>query len=70
MSTVISSPPISPPFRFTLHPDLVAKEPPERRGVARDAVRLMVIDRSDYTIESYILLWNRQIPSTWRFDGL
>jgi S-adenosylmethionine:tRNA ribosyltransferase-isomerase len=51
MSTVISSPPISPPFRFTLRPDLVAKEPPERRGIARDAVRLMVIDRSDYTID-------------------
>jgi S-adenosylmethionine:tRNA ribosyltransferase-isomerase len=51
MSTVISSPPISPPFRFTLRSDLVAKEPPERRGIARDAVRLMVIDRSDYTID-------------------
>jgi S-adenosylmethionine:tRNA ribosyltransferase-isomerase len=51
MSTVISSPPISPPFRFTLSPELIAKEPPERRGIFRDAVRLMVIDRSDYTID-------------------
>ena|SRR5919108_3565956 len=35
------------PFSFTLPPELVAKEPPERRGIARDAVRLMVIDRSE-----------------------
>ncbi len=33
------------PFSFTLPPELAAKEPPERRGLARDQVRLMVIDR-------------------------
>jgi S-adenosylmethionine:tRNA ribosyltransferase-isomerase len=38
------------PFSFTLSMELVAKEPPERRGIARDAVRLMVIDRSEYRI--------------------
>jgi len=36
---------MSGPFSFTLPPELQAKEPPERRGVARDHVRLMVIDR-------------------------
>jgi S-adenosylmethionine:tRNA ribosyltransferase-isomerase len=50
MSTVIS-PSLPPPFSFTLLPDLVVKEPPERRGIARDAVRLMIIDRSDYRID-------------------
>jgi S-adenosylmethionine:tRNA ribosyltransferase-isomerase len=38
------------PFSFTLPMELVAKEPPERRGIARDAVRLMVIDRSENRI--------------------
>jgi S-adenosylmethionine:tRNA ribosyltransferase-isomerase len=33
------------PFSFFLPPELSAKEPPERRGIARDRVRLMVIDR-------------------------
>jgi S-adenosylmethionine:tRNA ribosyltransferase-isomerase len=48
MSTVTS---LHSPFSFTLPPELVAKEPPERRGISRDAVRLMVIDRSsDYRI--------------------
>jgi S-adenosylmethionine:tRNA-ribosyltransferase-isomerase (queuine synthetase) len=37
-------------FSFTLPQELVAKEPPERRGIARDAVRLMVIDRSEYRL--------------------
>ncbi len=37
---------MSGPFSFTLPPELQAKEPPERRGVARDHVRLMVIDRA------------------------
>lgn len=36
---------MSSPFSFDLPPELAAKEPPERRGVARDRVRLMVIDR-------------------------
>ncbi len=48
MSTVTS---IHTPLSFTLQPELVAKEPPERRGIARDAVRLMVIDRSNYRID-------------------
>ena len=34
------------PFSFTLPPELSAKEPPERRGLARDEVRLMVIERA------------------------
>jgi S-adenosylmethionine:tRNA ribosyltransferase-isomerase len=34
------------PFSFTLPPELSAKEPPERRGLARDHVRLMVIERA------------------------
>lgn len=38
------------PFSFTLPTELVAKEPPERRGIARDAVRLMVIARSENRI--------------------
>src|SRR5437879_5988497 len=33
------------PFAFNLPPELEAKEPPERRGLARDQVRLLVIDR-------------------------
>lgn len=33
------------PFSFRLPPELQAQEPPERRGLARDQVRLMVIDR-------------------------
>jgi S-adenosylmethionine:tRNA ribosyltransferase-isomerase len=33
------------PFTFNLPPELSAKEPPERRGLARDEVRLMVIER-------------------------
>jgi S-adenosylmethionine:tRNA ribosyltransferase-isomerase len=36
---------MSHPFSFTLPRELEAKEPPERRGVARDQVRLMVIHR-------------------------
>ena len=37
---------MSAPFRFTLPPELSAKEPPERRGIRRDEVRLLVIDRA------------------------
>jgi S-adenosylmethionine:tRNA ribosyltransferase-isomerase len=33
------------PFTFVLPAELSAQEPPERRGVARDRVRLMVLDR-------------------------
>jgi S-adenosylmethionine:tRNA ribosyltransferase-isomerase len=39
------------PFSFTLPPELAADEPPERRGIARDEVRLLVIDRSSGRIE-------------------
>ena len=37
---------MSAPFTFTLPPELSAKEPPERRGISRDQVRLLVIDRA------------------------
>ncbi len=36
---------MSTPFSFTLPTELSAKEPPERRGIARDEVRLMVIEK-------------------------
>jgi S-adenosylmethionine:tRNA ribosyltransferase-isomerase len=39
------------PFTFVLPPELSAKEPPERRGIRRDQVRLMVIDRATNKIE-------------------
>jgi S-adenosylmethionine:tRNA ribosyltransferase-isomerase len=39
------------PFTFVLPPELSAKEPPERRGIARDQVRLLVIDRASGEIE-------------------
>src|SRR2546423_2979545 len=42
---------MSAPFSFNLPPELSAKEPPERRGLARDHVRLMVIDRATQHVE-------------------
>jgi S-adenosylmethionine:tRNA ribosyltransferase-isomerase len=39
------------PDRFHLPPDLEAPSPPEARGLARDAVRLMVAHRSDGRLE-------------------
>jgi S-adenosylmethionine:tRNA ribosyltransferase-isomerase len=42
---------MSTPFTFTLPPELAAKEPPERRGIARDKVRLMVINRANHQVE-------------------
>lgn len=39
------------PFSFTLPPERMAKEPPELRGIARDGVRLMVIDRRTGGVE-------------------
>jgi len=42
---------MSAPFIFTLPPELSAKEPPERRGIRRDQVRLLVIDRATGRIE-------------------
>src|ERR1700730_13508919 len=38
-------------FAFTLPPELSAKEPPERRGIPRDQVKLLVIDRATGKIE-------------------
>ena len=42
---------MSAPFTFTLPPELAATEPPEHRGMARDQVRLMVIDRTTYQVQ-------------------
>src|SRR5438094_9948962 len=39
------------PFTFTLPPELSAKEPPERRGIRRNQVRLLVIERATGTTE-------------------
>ena len=39
------------PFTFVLPPELAAKEPPERRGLSRDGVRLLVIDRATGRVE-------------------
>jgi S-adenosylmethionine:tRNA ribosyltransferase-isomerase len=39
------------PFSFFLPPELNAKEPPEQRGIPRDGVRLLVIDRASDRIE-------------------
>ena len=39
------------PFTFVLPPELSAKEPPERRGIRRDQVRLLVIDRARGVVE-------------------
>ncbi|MBD2776180.1 S-adenosylmethionine:tRNA ribosyltransferase-isomerase [Iningainema sp. BLCCT55] len=39
------------PFTFVLPAELSAKEPPERRGIARDGVRLMVINRHTDQVE-------------------
>jgi S-adenosylmethionine:tRNA ribosyltransferase-isomerase len=36
---------MSAPFTFVLPDELAAREPPERRGVPRDRVRLLVLDR-------------------------
>lgn len=41
----------SPLFSFMLPPELVAREPPERRGILRDGVKLMVINRSNFETE-------------------
>src|SRR5213078_1315277 len=38
-------------FTFVLPEELSAKEPPERRGIRRDQVRLLVIDRATGRIE-------------------
>ncbi|GEM_PF-2571279 len=41
---------MSCPFSFVLPDELVAKEPPEVRGAARNRVRLLVIDRRNYSV--------------------
>jgi S-adenosylmethionine:tRNA ribosyltransferase-isomerase len=38
-------------FTFVLPPELSAREPPERRGIRRDQVRLLVVDRTTGRIE-------------------
>jgi len=38
------------PLKFQLPDELSAKEPPERRGLARDQVRLMAIDRCTHNV--------------------
>jgi S-adenosylmethionine:tRNA ribosyltransferase-isomerase len=42
---------MSTPFTFKLPPELAAKEPPERRGITRDQVRLMAIDCVTHQVE-------------------
>lgn len=42
---------MSSPFTFTLPAELNAQEPPERRGLARDKVRLLVLHRATGTVE-------------------
>jgi len=69
------------PFAFTLPPELSAKEPPERRGIRRDQVRLLVIDRKsgriqhsrfdkidNYLRENDLLVFNssRTLPASLR----
>ena len=39
------------PFVFELPEELTAREPPERRGVPRDRVRLLVLDRETGRVE-------------------
>jgi S-adenosylmethionine:tRNA ribosyltransferase-isomerase len=42
---------MSTPFVFTLPNELSAKAPPERRGIARDRVRLMTLDRQTHQVD-------------------
>ena len=42
---------MSSPFTFTLPAELSAQEPPERRGLARDKVRLLVLHRPSGEVE-------------------
>src|SRR5438309_7564155 len=39
------------PFTFTLPSELSAKEPPERRGIRRDQVRLLLLERATGRVE-------------------
>src|SRR5215471_5618107 len=38
-------------FTFALPEELSAREPPERRGLSRDGVRLLVINRRTHRVE-------------------
>jgi S-adenosylmethionine:tRNA ribosyltransferase-isomerase len=73
---------MSAPFSFVLPPELAARQPPERRGIPRDRVRLLVIDRwtggalhsrfdhlSDYLRRGDLLVFNssRTLPAA--LDG-
>jgi S-adenosylmethionine:tRNA ribosyltransferase-isomerase len=75
---------MSPPFSFSLPSELSAKEPPERRGMARDQVRLMVIERKtgkvthtrfnrvvDFLLPGDLLVFNtsRTLPASLRGCG-
>ena len=75
---------MSGPFSFALPPELQAKEPPERRGLARDHVRLMVIERTmgqlthtrfdhiaEFLREDDLLVFNtsRTLPASLRGCG-
>ncbi|MEL6163282.1 MAG: S-adenosylmethionine:tRNA ribosyltransferase-isomerase [Cyanobacteria bacterium J06628_3] len=42
---------MSKPFTFLLPTELSAKEPPERRGIARDEVRLIVVNRNSGKVQ-------------------
>jgi S-adenosylmethionine:tRNA ribosyltransferase-isomerase len=42
---------VNAPFTFELPAELAAREPPERRGLARDGVRLLVLDRRSGRVE-------------------
>ncbi|MBE9169737.1 S-adenosylmethionine:tRNA ribosyltransferase-isomerase [Pleurocapsales cyanobacterium LEGE 06147] len=42
---------MSAPFSFALPPELSAQAPAERRGIARDAVRLLIIHRDSFEVE-------------------
>jgi S-adenosylmethionine:tRNA ribosyltransferase-isomerase len=42
---------MSAPFTFELPPELAAREPPERRGVPRDQVRLLILERRTSRVE-------------------
>ena len=71
---------MSAPFTFILPQELAAKEPPERRGISRDGVRSMVIDRtqdnnvihtkfnclSDFLLPGDLLVFNssRTLPAS------
>src|SRR5438046_54166 len=75
---------MSAPFTFYLPAELSAKEPPERRGLPRDHVRLLVVDRAsgavahtrfdrigDYLRAGDLLVFNssRTLPASLRGCG-